>query len=103
MNLVLYYTTFSKRQEALKISRILLDEKLIACANILGTCDSMYFWGGKLCRDKEVPVFFKTTQKLAAKFKKRFFVLHPYEVPSLVKIKSNQENPEYLKWMGKIS
>lgn len=97
-----YYTTFSLRSEAKRVSKTLLKEKLIVCANILGECLSLYHFEGKDCEDKEWATIFKINGKKAKAFEKRFFELHSYSVPSLVKMSSQQMSREYLRWVKSL-
>lgn len=77
----LIHTTFPSRAEADRVVRALLAEELIACANILMSCTSIYRWEGKIEANEEVPVLFKTRPELAEAVAARIEALHPYDVP----------------------
>ena len=53
MNFHIVYITASSREEAEKISRVLLEERLIACANIFDPVTSLYWWKGEIRKDAE--------------------------------------------------
>lgn len=67
-----------------KFLKPLLQENLIACANILGEMQSMYVWKGELCFDNERQIILKTTRKCVDKLQARFKDLHPFECPEFL-------------------
>lgn len=79
--LALFYTTFATRADAERVAETILSERLVACANILSPCTSMYLRHGNLERAEEVPVLFKTRPMLATRLRERLAALHPYELP----------------------
>ena len=58
--IVTVYATFGSDEEARRIARTLVEERLAACANILAPCHSIYRWQGKIEEAAEVPALFKT-------------------------------------------
>ncbi len=86
-------------KEARKISRVLLRSKLVGCANIIPNVESHYWWQGKIVKDIEVLLIFKTVSKNAAKTKKEIIRLHSYEVPCLTiqKVETNSESDKWLR------
>lgn len=64
---------------------MLVKEKLAACVNVF-PIKSIYWWKGKVCKDKEVGVFVKTKRKLFKKVVERVRELHSYELPDIWKI-----------------
>ena len=58
------YTVCSSSEEAKLIGKILVQEKLCACVNILPKMESIYFWEGKIVEDKEVVLLIKTQKGL---------------------------------------
>ena len=57
---VALYTTFQDIEEAKKFGRIILDERLAACVNIIPNVISLYRWDEAVQEDKEVIVWIKT-------------------------------------------
>lgn len=92
------YVTFPKKQVAKDIAKILIREKLIACANIF-KIDSLYTWKGKLEEDSEYITFLKTRKDLYTKIEKRILELHPYECPEIIQIPINRGYEGYLRWI----
>lgn len=80
----LVYCPFPDRQSAQAASRRLLDEGLIACANLLGEVESIYAWKGEVGESKEIGVLFKTDARLLERAVERIAALHPYETPAVM-------------------
>ena len=56
------YTTHKNKEDATKMANILLEEGLIACANIFDNATSIYKWEGEIVNDTETIMILKTTQ-----------------------------------------
>ncbi len=95
------YVTTGSRDEALKIARALVDEKLAACANVLGQADSIYRWQGKVEEAQEVVVIAKTRRDLADQALARIKALHSYDVPCAVAYDIAAGLPDYLAWIDR--
>jgi periplasmic divalent cation tolerance protein len=98
---IMVYITVKNRREALKIARILVEQRLVACVNILGPIDSLYWWGGKICSDKEVTLIAKTTRRNFAKLLPVVKDAHSYQVPCVVALPMVEGNPDFLAWIEK--
>lgn len=81
---VLCLSTAPDLAEAERIARALLDERLIACANLLPGVVSVYRWEGEVRRDGEALLLMKTRRGAVARLKERLPGLHPYAVPELL-------------------
>ena len=97
--LVTIYSTFPNEEEAARITRLLVEERLAACANILGPCRSIYRWQGKIEDGGEVAALFKTKQGLAERLIARLAELHSYDVPAAVAWPIVAGLPAYLAWI----
>ncbi|HEX6374925.1 MAG TPA: divalent-cation tolerance protein CutA [Allosphingosinicella sp.] len=82
--IVTVYATFGSEAEARAIARTLVEERLAACANILGACHSVYRWQGAVEEAEEVAVLFKTRAEAADALIARLAELHSYDVPAAV-------------------
>ena len=76
----------------------LLNQRLIACANVIDNVQSMYLWKNKITTDSESIVMMKTTKKKIKEIKNFFLVNHPYEIPELIVLNVHAEQ-KYLEWM----
>lgn len=97
MSFVFVYSTFPEKGGAKEVSRKLLEEELIACANIF-SIDSVYRWEGEAMTEGEFAVIFKTKEELYGDLRSRIGDLHPYEVPCVTKIPVDP-NPEFRDWI----
>lgn len=77
------YCTAPDAGTAERIARAVVDERLAACVNILGTCRSIYRWDGAVGEADEVPMLFKTGAALAEPLARRIAELHPYDLPAV--------------------
>ena len=93
--MALVYITCKDSSEAEKISRQLLEKRLIACANIF-PIKSMYWWNGKIVDENETVIIAKALDYSAVK--KEVKKIHSYSVPCILKI-TTEANPEYMKWV----
>jgi periplasmic divalent cation tolerance protein len=95
--MILVYITNPTKRVAEKIAKILLEKKLIACANIF-EIESFYWWQKKIERAKEFVLVGKTIEKNYKKIKKDVEKIHPYKIPCILKIKA-EANEKYLNWL----
>lgn len=95
------YMTARDREEARRIGKALVTEKLAACVNICNGMNSLYFWEGKLCDEQEAVLIAKTTEPLLEKLTARVKELHSYKVPCIVALPIVGGNTDFLAWIGK--
>ena len=91
-------STFPDEETARRIASTLVEERLVACANLLPGATSIYRWEGKVESATEVVVIFKTGESAAAAMA-RIKELHPYEVPEIIQIAVKDARPAYLAWV----
>ena len=94
------YLTASSEEEALGLARVVLDEKLAACVNLLGGVRSLYKWEGKLCDEQEVAMVAKTTSCRAAALMVRLHELHSYETPCILTFKAHRAQALFSSWVA---
>lgn len=82
-DIALVHVTFPTAAEAEAIGRAMVEERLAACANLLGSCDSIYRWQGKVETATEYRALFKTTPQLARELADRIAALHSYDLPAI--------------------
>ncbi len=91
--------TCPNRRVAETIGRTLVEEHLVACANVLSGLTSIYRWQGKPCREREVLVLLKTRRPRFAAIARRVRELHPYSVPEIIALPVVLGDPAYLAWV----
>ena len=97
---VLLYLTCANKDEAKTIARTLIDERLIACANILGKMTSVYRWEGTVVEDEEIAGLLKTRRDMAARATERVKELHSYDLPCVVGLPIQGGNPDFIGWLN---
>lgn len=80
------------------IARMLVEERLAACVNVLGACRSFYRWQGAIEQATEVTILVKTTRGRHDACAQRLAALHPYDVPEIVTIAPEAVWPDYARW-----
>jgi len=93
------YVTFSSKDEALRVARLAIEERLAACANLIDGVTSVYRWEGAITEGAEVVVIFKTCTALVATLRSRIEVLHEYDVPCITAWPLSDVSPPYAKWV----
>ena len=99
MSFMIIIMTAPSKQEAVNIVRTLLEERLIACANILDPVHSLFWWKGKIEEEREVLVFMKSQETLFKKLSKKVIELHSYDVPEILALPIVEGSHSYLDWM----
>lgn len=85
---------------ARRVAKAVLEERLVACANIVRSVESHYWWDGRVQKGSEVLVIFKTRQSRLARLEKSVHAHHPYQVPEFVVLPILAGSAAYLKWIG---
>lgn len=93
------YSTFPNREEAERLAGLLLEQKLISCANLIEGVRSLYRWEGKVCNDAEVIMIAKTSTDQRDAAIATLTEAHSYECPCVTSWPIVAGNEEYLKWV----
>ncbi|MFA5363665.1 MAG: divalent-cation tolerance protein CutA [Candidatus Bathyarchaeia archaeon] len=99
MSYIVVLMTTSSREEAEKIAYTLLEEKLIACANILDKVSSLFLWQGKIDKQNETLVIMKSHETLFKKLSQKITEIHSYEVPELLALPIVDASQAYANWL----
>lgn len=84
MSVVTVYAVFANVEEAMRIGRTVVEERLAACINILAPCTSIYWWDGAVTESVEVPALIKTTLARADALIARIEEVHGYDKAAVV-------------------
>ena len=95
------FVTCPSKEEARRIAKRLLDEKLIACANIVNGVESIFRWKGNIDKASESLIIMKTVKNNLKNIEKTVKMLHSYEVPEIVALPLEWGSSDYLKWLSK--
>lgn len=93
-------TTVSNSEDAVKLIRVLLERRLIACGTILSDARSLYRWEGKIADEQEVVLLLKTRAERVESLEAAFGELHPYKVPELLALPVAAGLARYLAWIN---
>ena len=99
MTIVSVYAIFASAEEAERIGRQMVDERLAACVNILGPCRSIYRWQGTIETAEEVPAILKTTATQADALVARIAALHSYALPCVTVWPIDKLLAGYAEWV----
>jgi len=93
------YVTTKDEAEAKMIARAVVGERLAACANVFGSIDSVYWWQGRVCEEKEAALLLKTSAENKTGLIRRIKELHSYECPCVVCLPIADGNRDFLHWI----
>ena len=99
MEALVVYITAPNEEEAAKIAKILVEECLAGCVNIVKDIRSIYSWQGKIEDEKEVLMIVKTRRKLFSALNAKVKELHSYTVPEVIAMPIIDGSEEYIKWL----
>ena len=99
MEPIIVMVTASSEDEAVRIGRILVKERLVACANVMPGLRSLYVWQGNLCDEGEVLIIMKSRRTLFQKIEERVKALHSYDVPEIIAVPIVDGSEDYLAWI----
>jgi len=93
------FITAPNEEEAAKISRTIVGERLAACVNIIRSVRSIYRWQGRIEDEQEVLMIVKTKRTLFKRLQGRAKELHSYAVPEIIGLPVIEGSKEYLDWL----
>jgi len=92
----------ANKQEAEKICKKLLEEKLIACANVIGPVTSHFHWSGIIDTAEEYIAFLKSRSDLFETIAGHIQKMHSYKVPEILALNVVNGSKPYIDWMDSI-
>ncbi len=99
MEPILVYVTASDPEEARKIGRALVEQRLVACVNIFEHIRSIFWWEGDAQSEEEAAFTAKTTMEKLDAVVQAVKTLHSYKVPCVVALPIVGGNPDFLQWI----
>ncbi len=99
MKFVMVYIVTSHEEESALIGKKMVEERLAACANIISSMKSLYWWKGKIEHDQESILILKTMEEKLDILIKRVKELHSYETPCIISCSILKGSEEYLNWI----
>jgi len=99
---LIVFTAFANEEDAARVVRVLVEERLIACGNLLPGGRSLYRWQGELADERETIVLMKTRKQDWAALVSRLSELHPYDTPECVAVRIAAGAPKYMAWLESV-
>ena len=96
---LIVFTTFANEADAARVTRVLVEERLIACANLLPGARSIYRGQDGVKDEPEVVVLMKTRKQDWTALLSRLHDLHPYTTPECVAVRIAAGAPKYMAWL----
>ncbi len=97
---IVVLSTCATEEEAGKLARILLEQRLAACVNVVPGVRSYYWWKGAVEDAGECLLVIKSSRPLFARLSAALQQAHSYEVPEALAIAVVDGAPGYLNWLG---
>ena len=92
-------TTAANAEEANRLGRILVEERLAACATVIPSVQSIYHWQGHLETAPETLLLLKTVPDRLPALEARVHELHRYQIPEFLVIDITNGSGDYLDWL----
>ena len=102
MSPIAVVTTVATLDDARRLARALVEQRLAACAQI-SAIESVYRWEGALQQETEHRVLFKTVHERYAEVEAAIRALHPYELPAIHALPFAEVFPAYAAWVSENS
>jgi periplasmic divalent cation tolerance protein len=96
----LVLTTAANPEEAERLARTLVEERLAACATLFPAVRSIYRWQGAVEDASETMLLFKTGAAHLPALEARLHALHSYETPEFLVLSVESGSPSYLDWLA---
>lgn len=97
--MIFVYVTYPDKKLAKAISKALIEARLVACANIMDSHESMYWWDGVVQKTKEIAVIYKTRRELFEGVEAKVKALHPFDVPCIVSLPVEKGQQDFVNWV----
>ncbi len=98
---IVVLVTASSTQEAQKLGKDLVQEKLAACVNVIPKIISIFNWHEDVCEEEEVLMIVKTSGEKFSALEKKVKQMHSYDVPEIIALPIVAGSKEYLNWIRK--
>jgi periplasmic divalent cation tolerance protein len=91
--------TFPDKESAESIARLLVNDKIAACINILPDITSIYMWQEQIKSAQEYLLLIKANKSCYQRIETLLIEYHPYELPEIIAVSIENGFPEYLSWI----
>jgi periplasmic divalent cation tolerance protein len=102
MKALVVFSTVPNEEAGEAIAKVLVEESLVACVNLVPGLRSLYRWKGEVQDDQEVLLVIKTTEQNYPQLEKRIRELHSYDVPEIIALGIKKGHGPYLAWLQEM-
>tara|TARA_B100001741_G_scaffold277044_1_gene248239 strand:- start:40 stop:363 length:324 start_codon:yes stop_codon:yes gene_type:complete len=97
----LIYVTVKNKKEGIYISKLVIEKKLAACANLFPKIQSIFQWKNDIQIENEAVLIFKTSEKKYKDLEQFILKIHSYETPCILKLKIDKGQKTFFEWIEK--
>lgn len=102
MPLIALTSFYSTQEAATQAAQHVLNQRLVACCNILPGITSLYWWEGALTESSETQLSCKTTPALADAAMEALRATHPYQCPAILR-HPIEATADYTQWVAEVT
>jgi periplasmic divalent cation tolerance protein len=102
MSYYVFLVTVPNLEEGKKIAKILVENKIVACVNIIQDIISIYRWKGRIEEDGEQLLVIKTNEKNSKYLIDKINEIHTYDTPECIGFKIEKGSEKYLGWINQV-
>jgi periplasmic divalent cation tolerance protein len=103
MEYVVILITVSSEEEGVRIGKVLVEEGLVACVNIIPNVRSIFKWEGKISDEREHLLICKGKKDKFSKVIERVKELHSYIIPEIISLPIIDGFSDYLNWIDEVT
>lgn len=92
-------TTVERAEDGARLARLLVEQKLAGCVQMLPPMTSIYRWQGRVEEASEVLLLIKTTRAVYDQLEAALKELHPYQTPEIIALPAAGGSADYLAWL----
>ena len=100
---IVVLVTASTEEEAMTLGKMLVNQRLIACVNILPRLKSIFQWEGKVAEEEECLMILKTVKPQYKALEKFIMSHHSYDVPEIIALPVVNGSESYLSWVHEMT
>ena len=98
-NKIVVLSTCDSEEQAVRLARHLVEQRLAACVNILPQVRSIYRWNEKVEDGVEWMLVIKSRRDLFPALRAEIGKMHSYEVPEIIALPVVEGSDAYLGWL----
>ena len=99
MDAIIVMVTTPSEEEAAALGKILVEQRLVACVNVIPKVKSIFQWDGKISEEEECLMILKTRKTLFKPLEKTIMAQHSYDVPEIIALPIVEGSQSYLSWV----